>query len=174
MISSMPNRLSKLFQSARRRAVAQDQSAPNQLWCRSGGPVYIPKVYNGRNKTFFLFNYEGRRRSQPGAISTSLVPTNQFRTGDFSQLLNRMSASGAALPPVLIVDPTVSNPDNPTPFPGNIIPAGRIGGGQGASGLYSDRSECTQRSPYGSELSILRSIRSTITNTSFAATTRFR
>ena len=97
----------------------------NQFGAVLGGPVYIPKVYNGRNKTFFLFNYEGRRRSQPGAISTSLVPTDQFRTGDFSQLLNRMSASGAALPPVLIVDPT-SNPDNPTPFPGNIIPAGRI------------------------------------------------
>ena len=90
-----------------------------------GGPVWIPKVYNGKNKTFWLFNYEGRRRSQPGTISTYLVPTDQMRVGDFSQLLNRKSASGAALTPVTIVDPD-SSPTAPVIFPGNIIPASRI------------------------------------------------
>ena len=97
----------------------------NQFGAVIGGPVVIPKLYNGRNKTFFNFNYEGRRRREPGAISTALVPTDAFRNGDFSQLLNRRNAAGAALPAIQIVDP-LSNPANPTPFPGNIIPPSRI------------------------------------------------
>jgi hypothetical protein len=97
----------------------------NQFGFVVGGPVMLPKIYNGKNRTFFMFNYEGRRRSQPGAISTSLVPTDAFRNGDFSQLLHRVSAAGAALPSVTIVDP-LSDPNSPTPFPGNIIPSSRI------------------------------------------------
>ncbi len=97
----------------------------NQFGVVVGGPVLIPKVYNGKNKTFWLFNYEGRRRSQPGSISTFLVPTDLMRQGNFSELLNRKSGSGAALTPVTIVDPN-SPPTAPVPFPGNIIPASRI------------------------------------------------
>ena len=48
----------------------------NQFGFVLGGPVVIPKLYNGRNRTFFNFNYEGRRRREPGAISTALVPTD--------------------------------------------------------------------------------------------------
>lgn len=97
----------------------------NQFGFVLGGPIVIPKLYDGRNRTFFNFNYEGRRRREPGAISTALVPTDAFRNGDFSALLNRRSATGAALPAIQIVDP-FSDPANPTPFPGNIIPASRI------------------------------------------------
>jgi hypothetical protein len=97
----------------------------NQFGFTLGGPIVIPKVYNGENRTFFMFNYEGRRRREPGAISTALVPTDEMRNGDFSQLLNRRSAAGAALPPIPIVDPT-SDPANPTPFPNNMIPSNRI------------------------------------------------
>jgi hypothetical protein len=97
----------------------------NQFGGVIGGPVIIPKLYNGKNRTFFNFNYEGRRRREPGAISTSLVPSDEMRNGDFSQLLNRRNAAGAALPAIQIIDP-LSNPANPTPFPGNIIPANRI------------------------------------------------
>ena len=50
-----------------------------------GGPVWVPKVYNGHNKTFFLFNYQGTRRRQGGALQTLSVPTAMERTGDFSQ-----------------------------------------------------------------------------------------
>lgn len=97
----------------------------NQFGGVVGGPVMIPKLYNGKNRTFFNFNYEGRRRREPGAISTALVPTDAFRNGDFSALLNRRSATGAALPAIQIFDP-FSDPANPTPFAGNIIPASRI------------------------------------------------
>lgn len=97
----------------------------NQFGFVVGGPVYIPKVYNGTNKTFFMFNYEGRRRSQPGAISTALVPTDLMRAGNFSEFLKRRDDSGNPLPPNPIIDPT-SSPTNPTPFPGNIIPPSLI------------------------------------------------
>jgi hypothetical protein len=97
----------------------------NQFGGVLGGPVYIPGLYNGRNRTFFMFNYEGRRRREPGAIFTGLVPTAEFRRGDFSALLNRRNAAGQPLPAIQLVDP-FSNPDNPTPFPGNIIPEARI------------------------------------------------
>ncbi len=93
----------------------------NQFGAVLSGPVLLPKIYNGKNKTFFMFNFEGRRRRLPGAASSALVPSEAFRSGDFSALLNRRNAAGAALPPVQIVDPATG-----TPFPGNIIPASRI------------------------------------------------
>jgi hypothetical protein len=86
----------------------------NQFGGVINGPVVIPKLYNGKDKTFFMFNYEGRRRSLPGAASSTLVPTEEFRNGDFSQLLRIPT-------PVQIIDPL-----NGTPFAGNIIPAARI------------------------------------------------
>ena len=51
-----------------------------------GGPVWIPKVYNGRDKTFFFFSYEQYRQTQ-GSTNTSTVPTDAERQGDFSALL---------------------------------------------------------------------------------------
>jgi len=50
-----------------------------------GGPVLIPKIYNGRNRTFFFFNYEGFRLRQAGQLQTASVPTELERRGDFSQ-----------------------------------------------------------------------------------------
>lgn len=50
-----------------------------------GGPVVIPKVYNGRAKTFFLFNYEGMRLRQAGSLQQTSVPSALERTGDFTQ-----------------------------------------------------------------------------------------
>lgn len=97
----------------------------NQFGAFISGPVLLPKIYNGKDKTFFMFNFEGRRRVLPGAAQSALVPTEAFRQGNFSQLLNRRTAAGAALPPVQIVDP-LTGTANPTPFPGNIIPSSRI------------------------------------------------
>ncbi|HEU0120312.1 MAG TPA: TonB-dependent receptor, partial [Bryobacteraceae bacterium] len=86
----------------------------NQFGAVINGPVVIPKLYNGKDKTFFMFNYEGRRRRLPGAASSALLPTDEFRNGDFSQLLR-------AANPIQLVDPL-----NGTPFAGNIIPSSRI------------------------------------------------
>lgn len=62
------------------------------------GPVYIPKLHDGKNKTFFLFSYEGLRQGTESEV-TATVPTALERTGDFSQTLN------AASQQVLIYDP---------------------------------------------------------------------
>ncbi len=57
----------------------------NQFGFNVGGPVYIPKLYNGKNKTFFFVDYEGFRLRQ-GASYTETVPTAAERTGDLSGL----------------------------------------------------------------------------------------
>jgi hypothetical protein len=91
-----------------------------------GGPVWIPKVINGRNKLFFFTNYEGYRNVLP-VNQLLTVPTVPERAGDFS---GRYTASGQL---IMIYDPlnTVPVPDQPgqvnrVQFPGNVIPANRI------------------------------------------------
>jgi hypothetical protein len=89
-----------------------------------GGPVRLPKVYNGRDRTFFFLNYEGTRRSTGSNAATAGVPTDLERQGDFSQ-----SLIDAGLP-VMIFDPLTARTDAGRvvrdPFPGNRIPQGRI------------------------------------------------
>jgi hypothetical protein len=60
----------------------------NQYGGTIGGPIWIPKVFNGRDKLFFFYAYEGFKGSQPNPTSTS-VPTAAERTGDFSALLTK-------------------------------------------------------------------------------------
>jgi len=90
-----------------------------------GGPVVIPGVYNGRNKTFF-FGSLGVFFSRYGASNSIItIPTQAFLRGDFSGLTN---AAGVQIP---IFDPNTTVPDGKgsfvrTQFPGNIIPADRI------------------------------------------------
>jgi hypothetical protein len=50
-----------------------------------GGPVYIPKIYNGRNKTFFFFNYEEYLETTQ-INNTDTVPTADYLNGDFSKI----------------------------------------------------------------------------------------
>ena len=67
------------FQSAVKKPVLRQ----NQFGFVLGGPVYIPKLYDGRNKTFWLANYEGWRIGN-GAIIQGIVPTPAELGGDFS------------------------------------------------------------------------------------------
>lgn len=66
----------------------------NQYGLTIGGPVIIPKIYNGRDKLFFFFAWEGLKDSTP-ATTTTTVPTSAERTGDFSQLLSAGCKNGA-------------------------------------------------------------------------------
>ena len=88
-----------------------------------GGPVDIPKLYNGKNKTFFFVDYEGLRQGSATTLQTT-VPTAAQRTGDFSHTLN---ASGQL---VTIYDPSTTVAQGTgyvrTAFPGNVIPTSRI------------------------------------------------
>jgi hypothetical protein len=72
-----------------------------------GGPAYIPKVYNGRNKTFFFANIDWTWQNTAVQF-LQILPTLAQRTGDFSGLK------------------TITDPSTGQPFPGNIIPSSRI------------------------------------------------
>ncbi len=88
-----------------------------------GGPITIPKVYKGHDKSFFFFNYEGYRENTPAPLTTS-VPTAAELGGDFSLLTN--SAGNK----ITIYDPdsAVINGTSVTraAFPNNTIPANRL------------------------------------------------
>jgi hypothetical protein len=110
------------------------QQRRNDYGATLGGPVWIPKVYDGRNKSFFFFNWEQYLISQnmlPAAIS---VPTAAYRLGNFS---------GALLPAKLGTDPlgnaifgnqvydpasrqTVGTQIVTSPYPNNTIPSAKL------------------------------------------------
>ena len=96
----------------------------NQFGVAVGGPLSIPRLYSGRNKTFFFLNYEGTRWRR-GAVFQGSVPTASERQGDFTQTFNAQAQL------ITIFDPTTTAP-NPaggfirSPFAGNVIPRSRI------------------------------------------------
>jgi hypothetical protein len=86
-----------------------------------GGPIYIPKVYNGRNKTFFEWGYEGIHDSRPRYDSaTTTVPTPAMLTGDFSSL-SALNSSYQIYNPFSRRAVTGGRYQE-DPFPGNIVP----------------------------------------------------
>lgn len=95
----------------------------NQPGFSVGGPVFIPKIYNGKDKTFFMVSWEMIRNSNPTPF-VGTVPTDLQRRGDFSQTFQ---ANGS---PILIYDPLttklVTGQYVRDPFAGNVIPANRI------------------------------------------------
>lgn len=107
----------------------------NQFGFSLSGPVLMPKVYDGRGRTFFTLSYEGTRE-RIGSTALYTLPTDQQRLGDFSDLVDNAGN------PVLIYDPATTRP-NPDydpqlaigpgnlqylrdPFPNNRIPLDRI------------------------------------------------
>jgi hypothetical protein len=88
----------------------------NQFGFSLGGPIWIPKLYNGKNKLFFFLDYQGTRRVQYAASTNLTLPTAAMRTGDFS------ATNGT------IYDPHTGNTDGTgrTPFNLNMIPSSQI------------------------------------------------
>ena len=71
----------------------------NQFGGTIGGPVVIPRVYNGRNKTFFFFDYQGTRIAEPSPI-TAYVPTLAQRNSGFTNFGDYISLAGGSAPKV--------------------------------------------------------------------------
>src|SRR5882757_3383091 len=122
----------------------------NEFGGTFGGPVWIPKIYNGHDRTFFFVDYTGFKYRPSSNNATLTTLPNRFRSGDFSQQLGQQlqtaDANGVqqnvfdpAGRPVYfgaVYNPlsahTVTGPDGKSyqvrdPFPGNIIPAGFAG-----------------------------------------------
>ena len=90
------------------RGKPRSEDRYNLFGGKLGGPLWIPKVYNGKNKTFFFVNYEGLIQASPYNL-TSTVPYGPYATGDF------------------LASPTlIYNPSTKAPFPGNLIPRSLI------------------------------------------------
>ncbi|HYI97209.1 MAG TPA: carboxypeptidase-like regulatory domain-containing protein, partial [Bryobacteraceae bacterium] len=75
-----------------------------------GGPIQIPKLYDGRNRSFYFFSFETTRGSQMLSNLNSSVPLERWRSGDFSR------------ENITLRDPFANN----APFPNNQIPASRL------------------------------------------------
>jgi hypothetical protein len=91
------------FEGSRKPALRR-----NQFGGTASGPLAIPKIYNGRNRSFWLFNYEGVRQRNP-ATTLSAVPTQAELNGDFTQTAGNLR-----------------DPLNGQAFPGKIVPSSRF------------------------------------------------
>ena len=99
----------------------------NQFGASVGGPVWIPKLYNGRNKTFFFFAYQGLRYNQDSSTNL-LVPTDAELGGDFTNSPSLGQKCGANHDqPCLIYNPFSTTAGGArTVFAGNMIPSNLI------------------------------------------------
>jgi hypothetical protein len=102
----------------------------NQFGATAAGPVWIPKLFNGKNKMFFMFNYEGFRQRE-GLNLTGLYPSAAQLGGNLAD-----NSTGTGLFPTgsafCQANPgsqhcvNVINPATGLAFPGNIIPSGLL------------------------------------------------
>src|SRR5436305_9075408 len=91
----------------------------NQFGFALGGPVWVPKVYNGQNRTFFFADYQGTRQSTSAGSSITDVPPAALRSGNFSSVSTKIYD-----PATRRIGPTGTV--IATPFAGNIIPTNRL------------------------------------------------
>jgi carboxypeptidase family protein len=87
----------------------------NDFGATIGGPVFIPKAYNGKNKTFFFFAYEGFR-FKTGGNGTITLPNEDFRSGNFAAICQSTFAANG------ICNDRTSNPVNPPPMGSPCLP----------------------------------------------------
>lgn len=98
------------FQSRNPFAASSSGNIVHNPGATIGGPIYIPKLYNGRNRTFFFYSLEGARGGQLKDVINPTVPPAPWRAGDFSRETT------------VIRDPFNGN----APFPNRIIPLSQI------------------------------------------------
>jgi hypothetical protein len=100
----------------------KDRLRRNQFGAVVSGPVILPG-YNGRDRTFWAFNYEGRRDTTE-RVQTAFFHPDAFRQGDFSALLQPAINPSTGRPfraPIVVFDPLTGDP-----FANNLVPASRL------------------------------------------------
>ena len=122
------------------RAAGEERSPKDPLRQNQfGGVISGPIV---KNKTFWAFNYEGRRTRQ-GTVQTARWPIDEFRQGDFSRLLPGFTANNSFTKPQVIYDPFTGDP-----FPNNTLPQSRLHPGSlNVLNLYVPRANFVQEDP---------------------------
>ncbi len=104
-----------IFDARRYNAAVADITRQGEFGGSLGGPVRIPRLYDGSNRTFFFGNYTGFRRLSEVQGRTATLPTEAMRRGDFSQVAQR------------IYDPSSGQGGGQRQqFPANVIPASRL------------------------------------------------
>ena len=98
----------------------------------------FPRLYNGKNKTFFFLAYQGTRIHTIGSTSSEYVPTTAEMNGDFSAYLTASNPANALGKATQVIDPLTG-----TPFPNNQIPTSRFEPASVAFTKYLP--DCTQR-----------------------------
>ena len=95
----------------------------NEYGGNLGGPVLIPKLYNGRNKTFFFFDYE-ELHQRARAVESYIVPKPAWKQGDLSTYTDDVGNL------IKVYDPLSTKMSNGTyvrtPFPGNKLPSSQL------------------------------------------------
>lgn len=105
----------EIFDARNYFALKRQTLKRNQFGGNIGGPLSIPRLYDGKDRSFFFFNFEAQRL-RTGLVNNIIVPSDKKRAGDFSELL----------PSRTIYDRSNLVNGVPQPFPGNIIPASRL------------------------------------------------
>jgi hypothetical protein len=122
------------------RAAAEERSAKDPLRQNQFGAVVSGPLI--RNKTFWAFNYEGRR-TRRGAVQTEEWPIDPFRGGDFSALASGYTANNQFVRPTLIYDPFTGDV-----FNNNVLPQSRLhAGALNLLDLYIPRAQFVQQDP---------------------------
>jgi hypothetical protein len=94
------NALTQSYDAIAGRSVDPPRLNRNQFGANIGGPVFLPKLYNGRDRTFFFFNWESGRLAQGATPGLRIVPTVAQRGGDLRGLVNARTGQ-----PLALVDP---------------------------------------------------------------------
>jgi hypothetical protein len=95
----------------------------NQFGVNAGGPIWIPHVYDGRDKTFWFFSWEGFRL-RTGSVFTATVPTMAERSGDLSAIKQQIVDPCGGTVTTAVACPNYNGPA--TPFVGNQLPTARL------------------------------------------------
>ena len=110
--------------------LVKPQNRRNNYGGSLGGPITVPKVYEGRNRTFFFYSFEQFRQLETRAGLLQTMPTDRMRNGDFGEALTgRVLATDPLGRPIMenaIYDPRTTRVVNGQvvrdPFPNNVIP----------------------------------------------------
>lgn len=111
------NFFSQYYDPINQKSISAPRLNRNQFGANIGGPVWLPHLYDGHNKTFFFFNWESGRNLAGNTATGAIVPTSDERTGNLQGLQNK---SGA----ISIYDPQTGQP-----FANNTIPTSRLSAG---------------------------------------------